>query len=294
MHEAGLVYAASLTPLSDTLDIDHARLVDHVRRLFDHGCDGVALMGTTGEANSFSVQEREDALEAILDAGVSPDRLMVGTGCCAIPDTVRLTNHALECGVSDVLMLPPFYYKGISDEGLFATLNEVMERIDSGSCHLYLYHFPYMSAVPYSDRLIGRLLETFPVKGIKDSSGDFAHMARMVRLYPSLKVFAGTERYLLDVLQAGGVGCITATVNVTSRLAARVAKNWRSGQARKLQDELTHIRAAIEQFPMIAALKFIMERKSADSAWRNMRPPNVPLSSADAERLEGALVSCAI
>ncbi len=291
---AGAVYAASLTPLDEALNINHERLSQHVRWLLANGCDGVALMGTTGEANSFSVGERKAAVEAVLDAGIAPDRLIVGTGCCAIPETVELTNHALKCGVHDVLMLPPFYYKEVSDEGIFAAFDQVMQHVGSRLCRIYLYHFPHMSAVPFSDDLVGRLLEAFPVAGMKDSSGDYAHMVRMVRMFPKLKVFTGTERYLLDVLKAGGAGCITATVNVTCRKASRLANAWHGAHATAIQEELTQVRTAIEQFPMIAALKSIMGQQSGDEYWYNMRPPNVPLSAVQAAALHTALRTCTI
>ena len=275
------IYAATLTPFDADLLVDHGALVRHVRQLLEYGCDGVVCMGTTGEANSLSTTERMAALDALVEAGVPPGRLMVGTGCCAYPDTLTLTRHAVASGVGGVLMLPPFYYKNVPDDGVFATFDRVIQTIGADGLNVYLYHFPQMSAVPFTRNLTARLVEAYPgvVVGMKDSSGDFDHMTAIVEAFPGFRVFAGTERYLSAIVAAGGAGCITATTNVTCPLAAMVYAN----PVAPLQRRLSAIRAAIEKYPMIPALKFLMAEHTGQAAWRYVRPPHVGLP-VDGER----------
>ena len=285
------VYAACLTPQHENLSVDHAALAEHGRWLLDNGCDGLVLMGTTGEANSFGVVERMDMLDAVLEAGIPAERLMVGTGCCAVPDSVTLTRHAVARGVGGVLMLPPFYYKNVRDEGVFAAFDQVIQQVGEAGLQIYLYHFPQMTAVPFTNELIARLLDAYPetIAGMKDSSGDWMHMKSTVAAFPGFRVFAGTERYLLDILKAGGGGCITATTNVTCPLAGEVFARWKGDDARVLQHRLTELRAAIEAYPMIPALKRIMAARTGREVWLNMRPPQAPLGEDEAAALLDAL-----
>ena len=281
------VYAASLTPQREDRSVDHEALAAHARWLLDNGCDGIVLMGTTGEANSFDVVERMDVLDAVLEAGLPAHRLMVGTGCCAVPDSVTLTRHAVSREVGGVLMLPPFYYKNVHDEGVFAAFDQVIQQVGEAALKVYLYHFPQMSAVPFTPELVGRLLEAYPetIAGMKDSSGDWVHMNDMVETFPVLRIFAGTERFLLDILEIGGAGCITATTNVTCPLAGQVFARWQSDEARSLQHRLTELRATIEAYPAIPALKRIMAEQTGRAEWLNLRPPMTPLTEDEAAAL---------
>jgi 4-hydroxy-tetrahydrodipicolinate synthase len=281
------VYAASLTPQRDDLSIDIDAFVAHLQWLLGNGCDGLALFGTTGEANSFSVAERMAALEAVLDAGLPADRLLVGTGCCALSDSVALTRHAVAHGIGSVLMLPPFYYKNVSDDGVFAVFDRVIQQVGAADWQIYLYHFPAMTAVPFSHGLVARLRAAYPdvIAGMKDSSGDWRQMQRMIAAFPGFRVFAGTERYLLDILEAGGAGCITATANVTCPLAGAIFTHWRAEDMRPAQHQLTALRAAIEAYPAIPALKRILAEQTGRPAWRTLRPPLAALDEADAADL---------
>lgn len=269
------VYAACLTPLHDDLSVDHATLATHARWLLANGCDGLVLLGTTGEANSFNINERMALLDRLMEAGLPPERIMVGTGCCAVPDTVALTRHAVAQGVGGVLLLPPFYYKNVSDEGVFATLDQVIQQVGEAELQIYLYHFPKMSGVPFSPALIERLLQRYPdtIAGMKDSSGDLEHMKATIASFPGFRVFAGTERYLLDILRIGGAGCISATTNVTCRLAGEVFAKRDTDEASDLQAQLTATRAAFEAFPFAAALKHLTALRTGQASWRNVRPP---------------------
>jgi 4-hydroxy-tetrahydrodipicolinate synthase len=284
------VFAAALTPMGGDLDPDHAAFVAHCRRLLDAGCHGLGVFGTTGEANSLSVQARLSALEALVEGGVPGESLLPGTGSCVLEDAARLSRAALEVGSAGVLILPPFYYKDVSEEGVFRFFADLIEWIGDRRLRVYLYHFPQMTGVGFGLPLIGRLLETYPgvVVGMKDSAGDWERIEAVCREFPGFSVFAGTERYLLDTLRHGGAGCISATVNVTSRLARRVYDSHEAGQddeARELQEHLTVLRTEIEAFPPIPALKRIMAHLTEADGWRNLRPPLVGLEDGQAERL---------
>ena len=269
------VLTASLTPLDQDLNIDGNHLARHVQWLLRRGASGVVLMGTTGEANSFSTSERLTALEAVLSSGIDPGKLIVGTGCCALTDTVDLTRNALRAGVHRILVLPPFYYKQVSEDGLFAAYDHLLQSVGSDEMRLYFYHFPNMSAVPISVALVERLVQVYPgsIAGFKDSSGDWAHISAMIRHFRELDVFAGSEQFLLDTLRAGGAGCISATANVTSQLAADLLHNWKDSEAKMLQSRLYGIRRAVEQWPMIPALKALMQELTQQENWANLRPP---------------------
>jgi 4-hydroxy-tetrahydrodipicolinate synthase len=288
------IWAPALTPMTDDLAPDPARFVAHLRWLLDNGCHGAAIFGTTGEATSFSVEERIELLEAALAAGIPAGRLMVGTGCCALSDSLRLTRHAVESGCGSVLMLPPFYYKGVSDEGLFASYAEVIERVGSSSLGIYLYHFPRLSGVPITAGLTERLSAAYPsvIKGVKDSSGDAQGTADFIARFPDLAIFPGTEALLLDGLRQGGVGSITASANVNAPAIRRVYDAWRRGgeeAAAGLQEKISAHRTALQSQALIPTLKRLVARHRGDAAWANMRPPLVAMDEASAVRQDMAL-----
>jgi 4-hydroxy-tetrahydrodipicolinate synthase len=283
------VLAPVLTPFRPDLAPDPARLVSHCRWLLGHGCAGLAPFGTTSEANSLSVEERERLLDALLEGGIPPERLVPGTGCCALPDTVRLTAHAVRRGCAGVLVLPPFYYKGVSDDGLFRAFAEVIERVGDDRLRVYLYHIPPVAQVGLGPALVERLLRAYPraIAGMKDSSGDLANTKRMLDLFAAkgFDVFVGSERFLLENMRGGGVGCITATGNVNAAAIDRLFREWRSPSAERLQDEVNAVRAAIEKRPVIPALKAILAHHAGDPGWEALRPPLVALAPAQREAL---------
>ncbi len=282
------VYTAVLTPMTKTLDPDTKLMAAHCRWLLANGCDGLGVLGTTGEANSFGLKERIAILDSLADAGVPGANLMPGTGCCAIPDTVALTKAALANGATSVLMLPPFYYKKVSDDGLFTAYDEVIQRVGDSKLKICLYHFPQMSGVPITYGLIEKLLKAYPktVVGMKDSSGEIANMTGAAKNFPGFAVFAGSDELLLPLLEAGGAGCITACANVASVLAAQVYGGFRKGKDVKAQHRtLTDVRRAIAQFPLAAALKTLMARHTGNDRWLNIRPPLMRLGAADKQKL---------
>jgi 4-hydroxy-tetrahydrodipicolinate synthase len=289
----GGVWAPAITPFRQDLSPDPERFARHARWLLANGCSGLAAFGTNSEANSLTAEERMMLLEFLVAHGVSADRLMPGTGCCALTDSVRLTAHAVGLGCAGVLMLPPFYYKGVSDEGLFRNFSEVIERVGDARLRIYLYHIPQVAQVPISIALIERLLKRYPrtVAGLKDSSGDWNNTKAVLDAFAGagFDVFAGSEVYLLANMRHGGVGCISATANVNPAAIHRVFENWSGADAERMQEQITATRAVVYQYPMIPALKAIVARGFADPEWVTVRPPLTELTSEQRESLAADL-----
>jgi 4-hydroxy-tetrahydrodipicolinate synthase len=291
MQIAG-VFCAAATPIREDGSPDLGRLAKHAAQLIADGCQGVALLGTTGEANSFSVAERQQIVEAALDAGIAPDRLMPGTGTCAITDTVALTKHALSLGVTKFVMLPPFYYKLPSDDGLFAAYSAVIEKVADPRLRVVLYHIPQMSAVPLGLPLIERLVSRYPetIVGIKDSSGDFANMEQIVRALPGFRVLAGADPLMRPLLEIGGAGCITAASNLIAAELAIVfryyAEPLRRTEVEAAQEQIVRMRAIFTRYAPIPAIKAALARRYRDPAWARVRAPLMPLDSAQLAELE--------
>jgi 4-hydroxy-tetrahydrodipicolinate synthase len=291
MADSGLpngVLAASLTPLDEEGTPHGSALADHVQTLFENGCDAALLFGTTGEGLSFSVEERLHALDAVIDAGVPPHRLLIATGALALPDAIRLSAHATAYDVGGVLVLPPFHFPDIDDEGLTATYERLIEGVDSPDLRLYFYHYPNLTQVPISFPLIEALREQYPeqVAGIKDSSNEWDHQDALCSSFPDLQVFTGSERHLTPLLRAGGAGCISATVNITAPLAQQVVRDWQTDdQFASTQSTLTELRTRLSQFPTIPALKQLMAWRHDRPAWARVRPPLAPLDEDEENRL---------
>ena len=229
------VFAPALTPFRADLSPDVARWIDRCRRLLNDGCHGLCPFGTNSEATSLSPLERAEMLEQLVGAGVDPARLMPGTGLNSIPETVQLTRHAVEQGVAGVLMLPPFFYKGVSDDGLFRHFAEVIERIGDERLRVYLYHIPQVTQIGFSYDLIGRLIEAYPqtVVGLKDSSGDWENLRGVLERFPGFAAFAGTEMLLLNTLRAGGAGTISAIANVGAAKIRALYDAFQEGGGRR-------------------------------------------------------------
>ena len=289
------VLSPVVTPFGKDLAPDAQRFVRHCKWLLANGCSGLAVFGTNSEANSMSVEEKLRLLEALVAGGVPPATLMPGTGHCALSDSVAMTHRAVQMGCAGVLMLPPFYYKGVSDEGLYRNFAEVIERVGDDRLRLYLYHIPPVSQVPITLALIERLLGKYPgiVAGVKDSSGDWNNAKAMLDAFgkSGFDVFAGSEVFLLDNMRHGGKGCITATGNVNPAAIDQVFRNWQSADADKLQAGITATRKIVQKVQMIPALKAIIAHFSNDPAWRTLRPPLVELERNQEEGLIAELRS---
>jgi 4-hydroxy-tetrahydrodipicolinate synthase len=270
---------------------DAGRFVAFCRWLLDQGADGLAIFGTTSEANSMSAGERIELLDRLIAAGIPAGKLMPGAGACSVTEAAVLIRHAVGHGVGGVLMLPPFYYKGMDDDGLFAFFAGVIDRVGSAALRMFLYHIPPQTVLGLSLDLVGRLVRAYPetVVGLKDSSGDWNNTAALIERFPGFAVFPGSEVFLLDGLRKGGVGCITATGNVNVPGIRKVYENWRTPEADMLQAEITLARKTIQAYPMVPALKRIVAHFHGDPDWANVRPPMVKLSEAQSAALIGDL-----
>jgi 4-hydroxy-tetrahydrodipicolinate synthase len=281
------VYAAALTPLNAALEPDPVLFVQHCRWLLDNGCDGLAPLGTTGEANSLSVAQRIALIEAAAGSGIPMAKFIPGSGSCSLADAVTVTRAAVKAGAAGALLLPPFYYKNPTEDGLFAFFSEVIERVGDARLRVYLYHFPQLSTVPITTQLIARLMKAYPgtIAGLKDSSGDWSNTAKILQEFPGFGVFSGSEEFLLANLRAGGVGCISASTNVTAALARPVYLAWQDRRADDLQKALTDVRLVLQSYPMQATLKQVVAAISGNKAWVNLLPPNRPLTAAQANEV---------
>lgn len=288
-HETlyGGVNAAVLTPMTRDLSPDLDRMEAHCRWLLKNGCNGLAILGTTGEANSFGVGERIAVMEGLVQRGIPAKKLMPGTGTTALTDTVLLTRKAAELGCPGALLLPPFYYKNPSDDGLFTYFSEVVQRV-GGEIRLFLYNFPQQSAVPLGIDLIARLLKAFPgvIKGVKDSSGNWDNTRGYVENFArdGFEVYAGDDSLLLTNLKAGGAGCITAASNLNCAAGARVYAD----RDERAQLVLAATRKAVTSVPLIPGLKSLVARNTGDAGWKTIRPPHLPLTAEQETKLFGA------
>jgi 4-hydroxy-tetrahydrodipicolinate synthase len=274
-----------LTPLNDDLEPDQSRFVDHCRWLLNHGCDGLAPFGTTGEGASLAAHHKIGMLQAAQDADLPMNRMISGTGTCVLSDAVEIARVATVLGCEGVLCIPPFYYKSPDESGIYRFYSELIQRVGDNKLRIFLYHFPRMSAVPVSFDLISRLLKEYPdvVVGLKDSSGDWSNTKSLLESFPGFSVFSGSEQFLFQNLQAGGAGCISASTNVTAVLAHNVYENWLRGDldsAKKLQTQLSDTRMALDSYPMIPALKALKSAAAGEPDWLNMLPPleQLPIS----------------
>ena len=288
----GGVNVAVLTPMRADFSVDLDRMAAHCRWLLAEGATGLAILGTTGEANSLGVAERVAVMEGLVERGLPAGRMLPGVGTPALTDTVMLARRAAELGCPGVLMLPPFFYKNPSEDGLFASFDAVIQRL-GGGLGVYLYHFPAQSAVPFTLPLVERLLKAFPgvVRGIKDSSGDWPHTLAYVQHFAAegFEVYCGDDGHLAQLLAAGGAGSISAASNVTASVNAAVY-----GGDIAAQERLSALRAAITSVPLIPGLKALMARHLGDAAWRTIRPPHLVLPAETEARLFAAFDACGL
>ena len=273
------VIAAIATPVDEAGAPDIPRATRLARYLLDNGCDGLNVLGTTGEATSFSLEERKRVMSAYRDAGLPLDRLMVGTGAAAVADAVALTRHAAELGFAGALLLPPFYYKGVPDDGLVAYVETIVQATAARPIPLYLYHFPQQSGLQWHVGLVKRLLGAFGsrIVGLKDSSGDMAYAREAAAIAPGFNVFPSTEAVLLEARSGAFAGCISATANLNADLCARA---WSRGDQAALDAAVT-IRQLFDGKPLVSGVKALLAHIHADPALARVKPPLAPYSAAD-------------
>jgi len=289
------VLSPVVTPFKADYSPDTGRFVRQCQWLLANKV-GLAVFGTNSEANSLAADERMLLLDKLVEAGVDPARMMPGTGCCALTDSVRLTAHAVKLGCAGALMLPPFYYKGVSDEGLYRNYAEIVERVGDARLQIYLYHIPQVSQVPISLKLIERLLKAYPknIAGTKDSSGDWSNTKATLDTFAKdgFDVFPGSETFLLAGMRSGGKGCISATANVNPAAIHKLYANWQSAEADALQAGLDKVRSVFQKYPMIPAMKRAIAHWSGHEGWAKVRPPLVEVSAEQSKALIAELQEC--
>jgi len=273
------VIAAIATAVEETGAPDCARSTTLARYLLANGCDGLNVLGTTGEATSFSLEERKRVMTAYRDAGLPMDRLMVGTGAASVADAAALTRHAADLGFAGALVLPPFYYKAVPDDGLVAYVDTIIRATAERPIPIYLYHFPAQSGLPWHVALVGRLLGMFGerIVGLKDSSGDMAYARAAAALAPGFKVFPSTEAALPEARTGRFAGCISATANLNADLCARA---WKSGDTAALEAAVT-IRKLFDGKQLVSGVKATLAHIHGDPAWARVKPPLAPFAAAD-------------
>lgn len=280
------VYCAAATPVDENLAPDLGKLAAHAKRLIEDGCHGVAMLGSSGEANSFSLAERKAMLEAVVASGVPAGQLLPGTGVCALPETIELTRHALSLGVRTVVMLPPFYYKGVAPQGLVDAYSRIVEGVADDRLQVILYHIPPIGQIPIPHEVIATLIEKFPgtFVGVKDSSGDIEHMKALVRAFPDLSILSGADPFMLPLLREGGAGCITATSNLVGAQLRTVFDNFDKPEAAELveaaQARIVALRTLSNSYVQIPTIKAMVAHRTGDEGWCRVRPPFVALDAA--------------
>jgi 4-hydroxy-tetrahydrodipicolinate synthase len=284
------VICAALTPLDESLAPDVTGVAAHCARLLANGCDGINLLGTTGEATSLSVEQRIAVMSGVAAAGLPLDRFMVGTGAAALEDAVRLSARAVSLGYAGQLVVPPFYFKGLADDGVFRYYAELIARVGDPKMRLFFYNFPQLSGVTIAPAVIARVMHEFPgiVAGVKDSSGAPGYAAGLARQFEGLAIFPSSESGLDTARNDGFAGCISATVNVTAPLAGRV---WAGGAPESDVAALRFLRETIGRYPLIPALRYLTSTIRGDSAWLRELPPLVALSSDQRAALDADLAA---
>ena len=283
------IYTASLTPLTSSYEPNLPALVSHVEQLFESGSDGVAILGSTGEANSLTIEQRLDII-SYCGRTLAPERLMMGTGSCALQDAIRLTQASIEAGVFSVLVIPPFYYKPQSDESVIRYYSELISSVDDSRLRIIFYNFPKLSGYNFSTEILQELKARFGdiAAGIKDSSGDWGNMLRITKNVPNFMVYSGTETLLLNILREGGAGCITASANLLAPECQLVYQAWRNDQqntAEQVQKELNVLRKALESYQFVSELKGLMALHTGSEHWQEMLPPFIPLLPSQVREL---------
>ena len=287
------VLSPVVTPFRADLSPDPKRFVAHCKWLLSQNC-GLAVFGTNSEANSQSSEERMALLDALVEAKVDTARMMPGTGCCSITETVKLTAHAVKHGCAGVLMLPPFYYKGVPEDGLVRHFSEVIERVGDARLRIYLYHIPPVAVVGITPGLVEKLMKRYPtaIAGMKDSSGDWNNTKTFLDAFAKqgFDVFVGSESFLLAGMRNGGVGTISATANVNPAAIDKLYREWQGADADAQQQKLNVVRDALsKKYVMISALKAAVSIYSGDAEWANVRPPLLALTAEQKTQLAGEL-----
>ena len=286
------VIAPILTPFNDDLSVATDLYVAHAHRLLDQGCAGIAPFGTTGEALSVGISERIAAIRSLVDGGIDPAKMIPGTGLSNVADTARLSRTCLDMGCTAVLTLPPFYYKSVSEDGLYQYFKQLIGAIGSDA-RIYLYHIPPIAIVGVPPSLAARLHTDFPrqIIGIKDSSGEWENTRALLDI-EGMIVYPGSELALLDALEHGAPGCITATANINAGDIAKVVDLYERGDiatAKSLHDAVKRFRLIVQDYAAIPAQKRLLAISTGDQRWANVRPPLTAISEDEGHALAASL-----
>ena len=284
------LFVPVITPFASDLSVDTARYVTHAQALLVGGAHGLAPFGTTSEANSLSVTERMAALEALIAGGIDPAQLIPGTGCCAAPDTIALSAHAMQLGCRGVMMLPPFFYKGVSDEGVFDAYAQVIEAVGP-NLRVYLYHIPQMSGVPITLPLIKRLITRFgdQIAGLKDSSGSWENTAAVIAAFPQIDTYSASESRIPENVAAGGAGCISASSNVNPRGIRALIDGLNGTDHDALHRQVCAVREIFESMPLVPSIKRTIAVQRGDENFGRVRPPFVAVGQDHADAIARAV-----
>ncbi len=291
MTTATGIWPPAATPFREDLSIDTERYLAFCHELLRDGAHGLAVLGTTSEANSLDFTERKELLEKLIASGINPSQLLPGTGAASFGDAVKLTAHAAELGVKGSLLLPPFYYKGVADEGLFEFVSEVIARVNSQRLRLYLYNFPQQTGLVWSPELIAKLRAAFPdvIVGIKDSSGDAKYLNTLLEKFPGFAIFPSSESLMVDALGKGAAGCISATANTHVKEIRALYDGWQTADAAAMNKRASAIRSLIASFPLIAAVKATLADQHKHKGWHRLRPPLTALTEQQTAELRAGL-----
>ena len=276
----GLI-APILTPFNDDLSVATSLYVAHAERLFNQGCAGIAPFGTTGEALSVGIDERIAAIRDLIDGGIDPAKMIPGTGLSNVADTARLSRACLDMGCAGVMTLPPFYFKSVTEDGLYRHFEQLIATIGSDA-RIYLYHIPPIAIVGVPPALAARLHADFPdqIVGIKDSSGDWDNTRALLNI-DGMIVYPGSELPLLDALELGAPGCISATANINAVDIVRVLDLCERGDiagAQALHERVKRFRLLVQDYAPIPAQKRLLAIATDDARWANVRPPLTAMS----------------
>lgn len=285
------LFVPAITPFAEDLSVDTGRFVGNCKALLSAGAHGLAPFGTTSEANSLTLAERMAALEALVEGGVVPASLIPGTGCCAIGDSVALGKHATELGCRGVLVLPPFYYKNVPEDGVFDAYARMIEGVADDRLRVYLYHIPQMSGVAITLGLIERLATAFPgvIAGLKDSSGQWENTRAVIEAFPDLETYSASESLIPDNAAAGGAGCISASANVNPAGIRRLIDALGTGAEAGCHAQVSAVRSIFEGLPLIPAIKAAVAAQRDDAGFAIVRPPFVATGPEHRQKIDEAV-----
>jgi 4-hydroxy-tetrahydrodipicolinate synthase len=280
------VFPAILTPINDDLTCNHDELVKHIKDLMGSGCKGIVLFGTTGEGTSFSVKEKINTIENVIQQGISPDSIIVGVGCSSIDEAVDLTRASVENKCSSVLMHPPYFFKNLQDDGIISFYREVINRVAKPELRIFLYHIPQLTCVPISPHVIKSLKAEFPetIIGIKDSAGVGEFTRNILKLFPNLTVMLGSEKNIPDLIKEGATGVISGLANICPQLICNQLNFGKNEDLPDREEDVKRYLDLMRNYFFIQALKAILASKKGH-VWKLVRPPLSNLSIEDCKDL---------